>query len=102
MDARELALELQASGVPAAPVQDAKAVVDDDPQLAVRGHWVRLTHAEMGETIYNAPPFRFSRTDGEIRVPAPLIGEHTVEICTELLGMDRDDVEGLIAEGVLA
>ena len=102
MDARDLALRLQAAGVPAAPVQDAKAVVDDDPQLEARRHWVRLVHAEMGETIYNAPPFRFSRSDDEIRVPAPLIGEHTVEICTELLAMDRGEVERLIAEGVLA
>lgn len=102
LDAHELTARLQAVGVPAAPVQDAKGVVDEDPQLAERGHWVRLDHAEMGETLYNAPPFRFSRTDGEIRVPAPMIGEHTMEVCTELLGMDPGEVENLIEEGVLA
>ncbi len=102
LDAHELTARLQAVGVPAAPVQDAKGVVDEDPQLAERGHWVRLDHAEMGETLYNAPPFRFSRTDGEIRIPAPLIGEHTMDVCTELLGMDPGAVENLIEEGVLA
>ncbi len=101
-DARDLAATLQAAGVPAAPVQDAEGVVDLDPQLDARGHWVRLDHAEMGETIYNAPPFRFSRTDGEIKVPAPLLGEHTMDVCTNVLGMQQTEVEDLIAAGVLA
>lgn len=102
MEPDNLAAALQTAGVPAAPVHDARGVVDKDPQLAARSHWVRLEHAEMGKTIYNAPPFRFSKTDGDIRVPAPLLGEHTIEVCTEVLGMDQSDVEDLIDQGVLA
>ncbi|MEX1004336.1 MAG: CoA transferase [Acidimicrobiia bacterium] len=101
-DSVELATRLQKLGVPAAPVHDAAGVVDHDPQLAARDHWVRLPHAEMGESLYNAPPFRFSRTASELEVAAPLLGEHTVEVCREVLGMDEAEIARLTAEGVLA
>jgi benzylsuccinate CoA-transferase BbsF subunit len=97
-----LVAALQNLKVPAGPVHDSQGVVDEDPQLAARDHWVRLNHAEMGDTIYNAPPFRFSGTDDEISVPAPLLGEHTMEVCTDILGMSTAEVSALAAEGVLA
>ena len=100
-DATELAMRLQQEGVPAAPVRDARGVVHDDAQLAARGHWVRLPHAEMGESLYNAPPFRFSRVPSELEVAAPLLGEHTAEVCREVLGMDDEEIDRLVAEGVL-
>lgn len=101
LDRDALAERLQAAGIPAGPVQDPRDVVDRDPQLAARGHWVRLDHAEMGRTLYNALPFRLSRTPTEITVPAPMLGEHTVEVCSDVLGMDPDEIQRLIDEEVL-
>jgi benzylsuccinate CoA-transferase BbsF subunit len=101
-DPRELVTRLQERGVPAAPVHDAAGVVDEDAQLESRQHWVRLPHAEMGESLYNAPPFRFSRTPSELRAAAPLLGEHTVEVCREVLGMNNAEIDRLVADGVLA
>jgi len=98
---RELAARLQRAGVPAAPVHDARGMVENDPQLAIRNHWVRIAHAEMGLTIYGAAPFRFSRTPAEMNVPAPRLGEHTAEVCRELLGMDESEVDDLMVAGVL-
>lgn len=98
--AEALAARLQAAGVPAGPVHDAAAVLDD-PQLAHRRHWVRLDHPEMGETIYNAPPFRFLNTPVGLRSRAPLLGEHTAEVCCELLGKSDAEIERLRAAGAL-
>ncbi|HSJ27197.1 MAG TPA: CoA transferase [Acidimicrobiia bacterium] len=98
----ELALELQRAGVPAAPVHDAAGVVDGDAQLAARGHWVRLDHPEMGETLYNAPPFRFSVTSEPLTVPAPMLGQHTVEICRDILGLSDAEIARLQEAEVLA
>ena len=98
---QELATRLQRAGVPAAPVHDARGVVEDDAQLAARNHWVHLAHVEMGETIYGAAPFRFSTTPAELTVPAPLLGEHTGEVCREVLGMDDSEIGDLVAAGVL-
>jgi benzylsuccinate CoA-transferase BbsF subunit len=99
-EAEQLMHALQARGVPAGVVQNAQDLIDHDPQLAHRGHWVRLPHKEMGTTIYNAPPFHLSRTPADLRRAAPLLGEHTEEICTQLLGVDAADLATLRAEGV--
>jgi len=100
-DARTLADVLTGGGVAAAVVNDARDLVETDPQLAARQHWVSLEHPEMGASIYDAPPYRLSRTPGSLRSPAPLLGEHTREVCVELLGMPPDEYERLVDEGVL-
>ncbi len=100
-DKQELMCKLQAKGVPAGAVQDAHDVTRVDPQLAHRGHWVRLPHAEMGESIYNNLPFRFSRTPVRPQRGAPLLGEHTREVLHELLGFSQQEIDQLQAEEVL-
>ena len=99
-DARELMRTLQAKGIPAGVVQNAKDLIEDDAQLAHRGHWIALEHTEMGRTLYNAPPIRLSRTPAELSRPAPLLGEHTEEVCLDLLGMTRARFDVLKAGGV--
>jgi crotonobetainyl-CoA:carnitine CoA-transferase CaiB-like acyl-CoA transferase len=91
----DLMHQLQAAGVPAGAVLDAADLVDRDPQLAHRGHWVRLPHPEMGQTLYNSPPFRMSRSNATLRGPAPLIGEHTRSVLRDVLGRTTDDINVL-------
>lgn len=100
-DAEELMNRLQAAGVSAGVVRTAADLLGRDPQLAHRGHWVRMNHAEMGDTVYNAPPFRFSRSQVGLRRPAPLLGEHTREVCTRLLGLTAAEYDQLTSEGAL-
>ena len=100
-DARELMMDLQSRGIPAGAVQDAHDVTRVDPQLAHRGHWVRLPHAEMGESLYNNLPFRFSRTPVQPTRPAPLLGEHTREVLGSMLGFSGTEIDALEAGGVL-
>jgi len=95
-DADELTAALQSRGVAAGPVRDAEGVVDVDPQLQNRGHWVRLEHAEMGRTLYNNVPYRMSSTPKDITVAAPLLGEHTREICRDVLNMSDETIDELI------
>jgi benzylsuccinate CoA-transferase BbsF subunit len=99
-NARELAGRLQALRVPAAKVADIAELVRDDPQLAHRGHWVRLDHPEMGLTLYNAPPFRLSRTNFAMTRPAPLLGQHTHEVCRDVLGMSAQEILACEQDGV--
>jgi len=100
-DMSALMRTLQDAGVPAGAVYDARDVVND-PQLEARGHWVSLDHPEMGPSTYNSPPYRFSHAHSEPSSPAPLLGQHTAEICRDLLGLDDATIEKLSAEGVLA
>jgi benzylsuccinate CoA-transferase BbsF subunit len=100
-DVAALMQTLQAAGVPAGAVYDARDV-RHDPQLAQRRHWVTLDHPEMGPSTYNAPPYRFSNAHSEPTSPAPLLGQHTAEICRDLLGLDDVEIRQLSAEGVLS
>ena len=99
--AEDLAAALQSRGVPAGVVATA-ADVTRDPQLEHRGHWVKLDHPEMGRSLYNAPPFRCSRTPVALSRPAPLLGQHTDEICRELLGLSDEEIAALRDEGALS
>lgn len=100
-DGRELMGLLQGRGVPAGVVQTAEDVVAVDPQLAHRKHWIALDHAEMGRALYNAPPFRFRRSEIGVQGPAPLLGEHTREVLGQLLGIQDEEYEQLQADNVL-
>jgi len=91
---------LQAAGVPAGLVQNASEVLADE-HLRERGYFVTLEHAEAGARVYDGPGFRLSGTPVELRRPAPLLGEHTWEIATDVLGLDGDEVGQLIADRVL-
>ncbi|MBI1999639.1 MAG: CoA transferase, partial [candidate division NC10 bacterium] len=99
--AEEALFTLQAHGVAAGVVQDAEDTLRHDPQLRARGYYVRLNHPEAGQTAYDGPPFRMSRTPGSLRRHAPLLGEHTEYVCKELLGYTDDEVAQLIVDGVL-
>ncbi|SIR76421.1 benzylsuccinate CoA-transferase BbsF subunit [Pseudacidovorax sp. RU35E] len=99
--AAELMSALQTQGVPAGVVQTAADVVDRDPQLHHRGHWVTLDHPEMGEALYNAPPFRSSRVTVGLQGPAPMLGQHTREVLRELMDVGDAEYEQLQTEQVL-
>lgn len=98
--AEELMRALQSRGVPAGVVESAQDVIEHDPQLAHRKHWISLDHPEMGRTLYNAPPFRCSRTPVGLSKPAPLLGQHTREICRELMELSEEEIQRLEAAGV--
>lgn len=100
-EAEDLMTKLQNHGVPAGVVWTAEDIVDHDHQLQHRNHWVRLQHPEMGEAIYNAPPFRISGHAETVRLPAPLLGQHTDEICRDIFGMDEAEIASLRQNGVL-
>jgi benzylsuccinate CoA-transferase BbsF subunit len=99
--APDLADALTAAGVPAAAVQDAADLLDRDPQLRARGHFVRLDHPVMGESVYSGIPYRLSRTPGRLRSPAPLLGADTHDVCTRLLGLDEAQYQHLSENGVI-
>jgi crotonobetainyl-CoA:carnitine CoA-transferase CaiB-like acyl-CoA transferase len=101
-NANALMEQLQAAGVAAGAVNDARDVLRHDAQLAARGHWVELDHPEMGKSVYNSAPFRFSDAQSAPSSAAPLLGQHTREICEEMLGLSNEEIERLVACGALS
>jgi benzylsuccinate CoA-transferase BbsF subunit len=97
--AEEIMARLQAVGVPAGVVENT-ADVFNDPQLRKRNIYWPMQHAEMGDFTHLGQSFQLSRTPSQPFSPSPLLGEHTEQICTEMLGMSDEDFVGLMQEGV--
>jgi len=54
----------------------------------------------MGKLRYYHPdPVKLSAAEADIQRPV-LLGEHTDHICTEILGMSQEEVDGLREKGV--
>jgi crotonobetainyl-CoA:carnitine CoA-transferase CaiB-like acyl-CoA transferase len=97
---REVTATLQAAGVPAGFMQRPDEF-EDDPQLEARDFLRVLEQPGLEPRAVDNAPFRSQRIPAPAEIPAPEPGEHTREICTGLLGLITDDVDRLIASGVL-
>jgi formyl-CoA transferase len=98
--AREWLALLEPSGVPCGPINDL-AQVFADPQVRHRGMEVRAPHPAAGEVRMVANPVKFSATPIAHDTPPPLLGEHTEEVLSALLGMEAGDVARLRKEGIV-
>ena len=99
LTAEEIMEKLQAAGVPAGVVKNAADVLSD-PQLANRHYFQQLEHPEIGMHYYEGVGgCNLSKTPGKIRMPAPLLGQHTNFVCQELLGMNDEEFLDLFNQG---
>lgn len=92
---------LQRAGIPAGAVQNARELLEEDPQLAARGYWQGLDHPEMGLTRFTSPPYLVDGERVDLKRP-PLLGEHTNFVLESVLGYSPDVVAKLRSEGVLS
>ncbi len=99
---RDEAVEaLVAADLPASPIYQIDETVKD-PHLAARGMFIEVDHPLAGKykTVNN--PIKFSVTPVERRTPAPVLGQHSREILTRVLGLTDAQVDDLINNGVVA
>ncbi len=97
---REVAARLQAEGVPAGFMQHGDEY-ERDPQLQARGFFARFEQPDLEARTIERAPFRSERIPPPVLRRAPAAGEHTREVCRELLGMDEREIERLLAAGVI-
>lgn len=91
---------LEAKAVPCGPI-NTLADVFADPQVQARGLRVDMHHPLAGTVPLVANPMRLSATPVEYRNPPPLLGEHTIPVLRETLGMADGEIEALHAAGVI-
>jgi crotonobetainyl-CoA:carnitine CoA-transferase CaiB-like acyl-CoA transferase len=99
-EAEALTAALQAAGVSAYPVQNCLDLHHDE-NLRAFGFWHWLDHKAMGPSPYEGLQHRMSRTPGELRSPAPTLGEHNEEILGGMLGLDAAEIARLKEEQVI-
>ncbi len=84
---------LEQAGVPAGPVYNMEQVYND-PQVRAREMVLDVEHPVAGLTKAIGLPVKLSQTPGQIRRPAPTLGQHTDEILGEL-GMSAELIASL-------
>jgi crotonobetainyl-CoA:carnitine CoA-transferase CaiB-like acyl-CoA transferase len=72
-----------------------------DPQLVARGFLVNVEQADAGPLTFDGAAFRASDMAPPHIGPAPRLGEHTREICRDVLGLDLQEIDRLVDGGVL-
>lgn len=92
---------LQEAGVPAGVVQNMEDAMKRDQHLAARGFYVQLEHPEAGLTTYDGLVAKLSATPGNLRAPAPCLGEANDYVFRELLGMPEELVNQYLIEEVI-
>jgi benzylsuccinate CoA-transferase BbsF subunit len=99
-DRRDLMEALQGTGVPAGVVSDPRDLFED-PQLRHRRHFTHLDHPEIGPYATDQTEAHLSRTPGGLDRPAPLLGEHTEHVLTDMMGLSPEEYRSLKDDGVL-
>ena len=85
---------MEQAELPAGPVNDIMQM-HDDPQARARDMIVTVDHPKAGKVDTIGHPVKFSQTPARVRHPAPLLGQHTREVLSEL-GCDEAQIEALI------
>jgi len=80
-------------GVPAAPINTLKEVVED-PHVDHRGMIVSVDHPDAGTVRFPNHPIKYSGVKPEMRMAAPLLGQHNEEVLTDL-GYSENEIEEL-------
>ncbi len=89
----------QAAGVLCGPISTTEDLLND-PHWQARGFWEEIEHPVAGKHTYPGAPFRMATTPWIIRRPAPLLGQHNVEVFGEL-GYSREDLVTLRQNGTI-
>lgn len=91
---------LETAGVPCAPVL-TRAEMVRHAQVEASGIVIETDHPHAGRLRQARNAARFEATVPEIRYGAPHLGEHTIEILSEL-GYDRERCQALVEEGIVS
>jgi CoA:oxalate CoA-transferase len=97
----EVLAALTGAHVPCAPVRTAGEVVNDRHLLS-RGVWVDIEHPRRGKTRVPISPIRLHGSEpAAVERLAPLLGQDTDRVLSELLGLGSDELTALHTSGVI-
>jgi formyl-CoA transferase len=85
---------LNEAEVPCAPIQTIDQVFAA-PQVRHRDMLVEVQHPTAGTVRMAGIPVKFSVTPASIRLPPPVLGQHTNEVLSSWLGMSDREIEDL-------
>ena len=90
---------LNQSGVPCSIIMNLSEVFKD-PQVLHQEMLLEIEHPGYGLVKMTGFPLKLGATKSKVRLPAPKLGEHTVEILKDL-GLDGEAVKSLKEKGTI-
>jgi formyl-CoA transferase len=88
------------AGVPCSPVQTIDQVFNS-PQVRSREMLVEVEHPKAGRVRMAGLPVKLSETPTSIRLPPPILGEHTEEVLRSWLGVGEAETIELRNKGII-
>jgi len=85
--------------IPVGPILSLKEISEDEGLYAT-GTMVKVDHPERGEYLSVGCPIKLSDSDVEV-VRSPLLGEHTQEVLTDVLGYSGDELKRVVDSGAV-
>jgi len=93
--------KLNEKGIPCGPIADIDQVFGN-PQVQHRGMQLELDHPTAGKVPSVANPIRLSESAVSYDKAPPLLGQHTEQVLSDLLGLGRDQIDQLINDRIIA
>ena len=87
--------------IPVAPIYHTNDTCAD-PHLAARNMFVEIEHPKAGKYKAINFPFKMSKTQPEIKSPAPQLGQDNKYVICDILGKSEEYFEELKKKGVIA
>ena len=100
-DRDEAVAHLLKAKIPVAPIYHLNDTVAD-PHLNARGMFQEIEHPTAGKYKAITFPFKMSKTQPEIRSPAPILGQDNKHVICDILGKSEEYFEELKKKGVIA
>jgi crotonobetainyl-CoA:carnitine CoA-transferase CaiB-like acyl-CoA transferase len=91
---------LEPVGVPCGPINRLDDVYAD-PQVRHRGMKIEVPHPLSGVVPLVANPIKYSRTPIAYDAPPPLLGQHTNEVLSTMLGKTSEEIAALRAKRIV-
>ncbi len=101
VEREELATRLRDAGIPAGEVKRSSDLLKDE-QYAHRKFYRYYDHPEMGNVPYAGHQFSITGYESGPRFAAPVLGQHSVQVMQDLLGMSDDEIAEAFASGAIA
>ena len=99
-DAQEWLDEFRRAGLPCGPINTIPEVFAH-PQAASRALVADVEHSSAGRVRFPGFPYKFSQTPASVRMPPPMLGQHTEEILAEILDYSSADMAALREHGAI-
>ena len=91
---------LEEAGVPCGPINSIDQLLAD-PQVQARQMVVQVPHPSAGSIKMIASPLKIPTASVQVRLPPPMLGEHTAQILHELLDYDQETIRGLYTAQII-